>query len=193
MSDPNHSTSAPENETAIARTPRRRWFPIAAIALAAALVGAVASQAFSQGGPPWGSGGVMHGPMYMMGPPPDAATAAERADRMVRHLAIDIDATAEQQDKLRAIAKAAAADLFPLREKMQADRERARSLLTQPTIDRAAIEAFRADQMAVADQASRRIAKAIGDAAEVLTPEQRRKLDERLERRRSHWHGWRRG
>ena len=63
-------------------------------------------------------------------------------------------------------------------------------------VDRAAIEALRAEQLALADAASKRFAQALGDTAEVLTPEQRRKIDDRLtelRERRGFWHGWRRG
>ena len=80
--------------------PRRRWFLLTAGALAAALTGAVATTALSEGGPPWVRGGMMGGPFHMGGPLSPAA-AEDRADRMVRHLAIEIDATPEQQDKLR--------------------------------------------------------------------------------------------
>jgi Spy/CpxP family protein refolding chaperone len=172
--------------------PRRRWFLLTAGALAAALTGAVATTAFSEGGPPWMRGGIMGGPFHMGGPLSPAA-AEDRADRMVRHLAIEIDATPEQQDKLRSIAKATVRDLLPLRDKAQSARERARGLLTQSTVDRPAIEAFRREQMALADEASRRIANALTDAAEVLTPEQRRKIDEHVQWRRSRWRSWHRG
>jgi len=123
----------------------------------------------------------------------DPAQAEERADRVMRHLAIEIDATPQQQEQLRAIAKAAVKDLVPMREKAQAARERAHALLTQPNVDRTAIEAFRAEQVALADTASKRIAQALGDAAEVLTPEQRRKIDDQISARRAYWHGWHRG
>jgi Spy/CpxP family protein refolding chaperone len=115
---------------------------------------------------------------------------------MIRHLAVEVDATREQEEKLRALARSAVKDLLPMREQARAARERARSLLTQPTLDRAAIEAFRTEQMALMDAASRRIAQALADAAEVLTPEQRQKLDERLMEFREHrgfWRPWHRG
>ena len=83
-----------------------------------------------------------------------------------------------------------------MREKVLSARQRGRVLLTQPSIDRAAIEALRAEQMALADAASKRFTQALGDVAEVLTPEQRRKIDDRLtemRERRGFWHGWRRG
>jgi Spy/CpxP family protein refolding chaperone len=98
------------------------------------------------------------------------------ADRMIRHLAVEIDATAEQQDKLQSIVHAAVKDLLPVREKVEAAKTTARELLTQQTIDRAALEKLRADQIALHDAASRRLIQAIADAAETLTAEQRRKI-----------------
>jgi Spy/CpxP family protein refolding chaperone len=184
------ASSAPQPPTAPRRA--RRYFAIAAIVIAAGLAGAVATQALSQG---FGSGR-WHGPGMMGGPfggPIDPARAEERADRMVRHLAIEIDATAEQQEKLRTIVKAAVKDLVPLREKAQAARQRARQLLTQPTIDRAAIESFRSEQIAQMDAASKRLTQALGDAAEVLSPEQRQKISEHMMERRGRWRGWHRG
>jgi Spy/CpxP family protein refolding chaperone len=159
---------------------------VTAAVLAVALTGAVATHAFSEGGPGhWRPG--------LMGASFDPAQAEERADRMIRHLAIEADATAEQQEQLRAIARAAVKDLVPMREKAVAARQRARTLLTQATVDRSAIESFRAEQIALADAASRRLAQALADAAETLTPDQRRKLDDRLGRARGYMRGWHRG
>jgi protein CpxP len=189
MSDQS-STPSPRSDGQPPAPRRRRaasWLLLATLTLTAALTGAAASRAFSQYH--W------HGPSFM-GPPFDPARAEDRADRAVRHLAIEIDASNDQQDKLRGIVRGLVQDLLPMREKAMAARERGRTLLTQPSIDRAAIEALRAEQMALADGASRRLAQALGDAADVLTPEQRRKLDERLaefRERRGFWHGWRRG
>ncbi len=111
------------------------------------------------------------------------------ADRAVRHLAIEIDATAEQQDKLRAIVRDAVKDLLPVREKMMSARATARELLTQQTVDRAAIEKFRADMIATHDAVSKRVVQAVADAAEVLTPEQRRKISDMVAAHRGHWGG----
>ena len=121
------------------------------------------------------------------------AQIEDRVDRGIRHAAVELDATPEQQEKLRAIAKAAVKDLLPMREKAKAARARAAELLTQPKVDRAAIEAFRAEQMALAEAASKRFAQAVTDAAEVLTPEQRQKAHEWMQWRRGFWHRWRRG
>jgi periplasmic protein CpxP/Spy len=196
MTDPLTSSPSPQHSAQAAR--RRGWPLIAAGTVAAALAGAAATQAFSQGGfePPWARPGFM-GPGFMgpglMGGRLDPAQAEDMADRVVRHFAIEIDATPQQQERLREIVKGAVKDLIPLREQAQAGRERARTLLTQSTIDRAAIESFRNDEMTLADTASKRIAQAFADAAEVLTPEQRRKIDERIMARRAYWQGWHRG
>ena len=55
------------------------------------------------------------------------------------------DATADQQGKIATIAKAAVGDLRALREKAQAARAQAVTLLTAPAIDRTAIERLRAN------------------------------------------------
>jgi Spy/CpxP family protein refolding chaperone len=165
----------------------RRWLWLATLTLTAALTGAAASRAVSQH--------YWHG-SSLMGASFDPARAEDRADRAVRHLAIEIDASTEQQEKLRSIVKGLVQDLLPMREKALAARQRGRTLLIQPGIDRAGMEALRAEQLALADAASKRFTQALGDAAEVLTPEQRRRLDERLaefRERRGFWHGWRRG
>jgi Spy/CpxP family protein refolding chaperone len=48
--------------------------------------------------------------------------------------------------------------------------------LRQPKTDRAALEALRAEHLALADDVSKRLAAGLADAADVLTPEQRAKL-----------------
>ncbi len=94
-----------------------------------------------------------------------------RADRMIRHLAVEIDATSEQQDKLKSILHETVKDVLPVRDKMLAARATARELLTQPTIDRAALEKLRADQIATHEAVSKQIVQAVADAADALTPE----------------------
>jgi periplasmic protein CpxP/Spy len=152
----------------------RRGIFLAALVIAAGFTGAYANSAFSYG-PGFGHGRWHHGAMFA---PFDPARAEERADRMIRHLAIEIDATNEQQDKLRAVAKATVRDLVPMREKALAARSKARELLIQPSVDRSELERFRTEQVALAEAFSKRVAQAIGDAAEILTPEQRRKLND---------------
>jgi protein CpxP len=178
------TSSTPDSGPKSCRGAGRRTAFIVVLALVAGLTGAAITSAFSNG-PGFGHGfGHGFGPGHwhggMMGGSFDPAQAEDRADRMVRHMAIELDATDAQQDKLRAVVKAAVKDLIPLREKVQAARLKARELLTQPTIDRAEIEKFRAEHLALADTFTKRVAQAIGDAAEILTPDQRRKLNDHL-------------
>ena len=108
-------------------------------------------------------------------------------DRMLRHLYVEIDATEDQKQRLAPIVKEAVKDLAPLREKFHATRKQAIELFTQDRIDPAAVESLRAEKMRLADEASRRFSRALSDAAEVLTPEQRKGLAQRLERHRHRW------
>jgi Spy/CpxP family protein refolding chaperone len=72
---------------------------------------------------------------------------------------------------------------LPLRENFHAGRREAIELLSQERVDPAALEALRAKKIGLADEASRRLTRAIGEAAEVLTPAQRKELAARFARR----------
>lgn len=197
------SDRIPTSETTASDRPRRgrlaTYAALVAFGLALVGIGAFATNSFSQGfGLPFGHGqGFMRGPGFWHGRPfgPggfDPARAEERADRMIRHISVEVDATADQQEKLRGIVKNAVKDMLPLREKMFATRQQARALLLGQTVDRAAIEKLRADRIAVADALSKRFTQALADAAEVLTPEQRHKLEDLLPPAGG-WRGWSRG
>jgi Spy/CpxP family protein refolding chaperone len=58
--------------------------------------------------------------------------------------------------------------------------------LAAPTIDRAKIEAMRAEHMKDMDAMSKRMTQAMTDAAEVLNPEQRQKLAQHMAERQQH-------
>ena len=173
------------------RSGRRGMLVIAllAVALVAGVTGNILATAFGQG-LPWHHFGMHRG--FMFGDPLTPAQIDDRIDRMTKHMAIELDATADQQIKLATIAKAAVGDLRALREKAQAARSQAVALLTAPSIDRTAIERLRTEQIGLAETASKRIAQALADVAEVLNPEQRRKVADWI----SHsgpWARWHRG
>jgi Spy/CpxP family protein refolding chaperone len=107
----------------------------------------------------------------------------EHLDRMLKHLYVEIDATDAQKQRLDPIVKQAASDLRPLREKVRDARRRGAELFSAETIDRGAIERARVEQIGTADAASKRFTQALTDVAEVLTPEQRKKLAARFARR----------
>jgi periplasmic protein CpxP/Spy len=195
MSD--RTSASPTTTAAAARSGRLAKITVAlALGLGLAATGAFATTSFSQGfGPPFGHG-YWHGPGNWHGGPFgggfDPARAEERADRMIRHISVEVDATAEQQEKLRGIVKNAVKDMLPMREKMVAARQQAPELVFGQSVDRAAIEKLRSEQIGTVDALSKRFTQALADAIEVFTPEQRRKLEGLLPPVGG-WRGWWRG
>jgi len=160
---------------------RRGFFRRAAIVgTVAAALGGLGWKAYAHGG---GWRGHHAGPL-------DPATLDTAVERMLKHLYVEIEATEAQKEKIGPIVKSAARDLLPLRDKLHAARASGIGLLKADTVDRAAIERLRGDQVTLADQASRRFTQALADLAEVLTPAQRKELAAHFVRRQGRWgHG----
>jgi protein CpxP len=173
MADQSSTSSSPNPSQGRTCRSRKGLFVIAflAVAVVAGLTGNMLTTAFGQGFAmhAWHDGGFMGGPLT-------PAQIDDRIDRMTKHMAIELDASTDQQAKIASIAKAAVNDLRPLHEKAHAARSQAVALLTAPTIDRSAIERLRAEQIGLAETASKRIAQAVADASETLSPDQRRKV-----------------
>ncbi|MFM1817088.1 MAG: hypothetical protein RLZ98_3783 [Pseudomonadota bacterium] len=129
---------APENRPNACK--RRGRFAIFAVALAliAGIAGVAVTKAVSH------AGGFGHGFMRGMHGPMDAATANRRAERAMKHLAVEVDATPEQTSKLVAIAQGAVKDLLPIRDQLMAGRGEIKDLLLAANVDKAAIEKMRA-------------------------------------------------
>lgn len=113
-----------------------------------------------------------------------------RPEAMHEHLQVgvkwalrDVDATADQQARVSSILDAAMSDLHRLKDQHAANRDEFRAQLAGDTVDRDALERIRKAELALAEEASRRLVQAVADAAEVLTPEQRKALAERHARR----------
>jgi len=163
--------------SAASRKRLRRW---TLAGLAATAAGAFAFHRIAHaGGHGCGPGRFMHhGQM-------DPETMGKFIDWRVSAMLSHVDASAEQKTKVANIAKAAARELAPLREQHRAARDRAMALMVAPTIDRAALEKLRADELALADTLSKRAVQSLADAAEVLTSAQREKLAQRWKDRRA--------
>jgi len=119
------------------------------------------------------------GPGRHHGPP-----SAEDVDFFVDWTLSRVDASEDQKARAREIARSGAEALGDLHRRHRENRERWTALLTADPVDRGALEALRADELALADEASRRLVGDVAALAELLTPEQRASLAERA----AAWH-----
>lgn len=123
-----------------------------------------------------GGGGWPHGGM-------DGEEMAEHLQVHVQHVLDEVDATAEQKAQVKDIVAAATRDLQALHAQHGNGHKALHEIFTAPTIDRVRLEAVRAEHMQALDAASKRCAAALADAADVLTPEQRALLGEKMAKR----------
>jgi Spy/CpxP family protein refolding chaperone len=123
-----------------------------------------------------GGGGMHHGGM-------GAEEMTEHLQTHVRHVLEEVDATPEQKTQINDIVAAATKDLEALHQQHGGVHEQLHEIFTAPAIDRVKLEAVRAEHMQALDAASKRCAAALADAAEVLTPEQRKTLGEKMAKR----------
>jgi periplasmic protein CpxP/Spy len=120
------------------------------------------------------------------GGPPTIEEARDHAEFFAAFALHRLDATPDQQQRVQKIIDGTVDSAFPIVEKHRTQRDQLHAILEAPTIDRAAIERLRVEEVGLADNLSRVLATAIGDAAEVLTTEQRAELVQHLERFRHH-------
>ena len=109
------------------------------------------------------------------------AEVSAHVDHMLKHFYVEIDATDAQKAQIGPLVKQAVNDLMPLHSQLQDAHSRAMQALEQPTVDRGALEAARAEHLQLADEASKRIVQLIGDVGDALTPAQRKALAEHIE------------
>ena len=191
---PPAASPAPQPAPKPSRTSRVLY--ASALLLGGGVIGAVVvGPSIGQGwydGPRWERGWGPHGGHhYGMGPGGfgDRMFGPSRFERGMDRVLWFIDASSEQRSKIRGVLERTADDLFALREKHIEGRRAIVATLGAATIDRAKLETLRADQMKLAETASKRITDSLAEAAEVLNPTQRADLARWAER----WHRWRHG
>lgn len=166
--------------TKAVRLPRRQTARLVRWMAASVLLVAAVAAAFSvraQAHDAMGYGGGAGSPMMLFGGPP--ARVGHAVDRLLEGL----NASEAQRSRIKQIATAATADLKAQRDAAHALHERALQVVTAPSIDAEAAEALRQQMSALHDQASRRTLEAMLDIANLLTPEQRAVLGERIRQR----------
>ncbi len=155
------------------RSSGRRWILAAALVAAVGAAG-LAGASYADEGLAGMHGGGHHHAM-------DPASVAKHIDKMIDKVAPD--ATAQQKARLKEIATAAFADLKPVHAQLRDAHKRVHELLMQPVIDRAALETVRVEQVQRLDTVSKRLLTAVEDAADILTPEQRARFAEHMQKR----------
>ena len=141
--------------------PKRRRLTVAAIAASLlAIAGGTLVYAHS------GSG--HHGPM--------AGRETEDHLEHMQAMLTKIGASDAQKSQIEGLLKPAFEEMKAAHEAHSAAFEQFHEAITAPSIDRAKIEALRAEQLKSLDEASKRMLTAITDAAEVLSPDQRAAL-----------------
>lgn len=150
------------------------------------LIGALAA---GLGGAFFASGCGRHGHSHGWGGGPghhamDPQAAAERAEFAADWALNKVNATDAQRQQVKGLVKSAIVDLMPLRDQHLATRKAFLELLAQPAVDRQKLEDLRRDELQRAEAGSQRLAKAIADVADVLTPQQRAELIKLAERHR---------
>ena len=161
---------APVRPARPARKPRRlrRFLFASALLVTGGVIGAViAGPVRSQGwyGPPMHHGLRSHRTRSGFG---DRMFFPGRIERGVERLGWVGRCLERAEAEDHAITQKAADDIFELRAKHLEARKQLVETLAAPTVDRARLEALRADQMKLAETATKRVTDAVAEVAEVL-------------------------
>lgn len=137
---------------------------IVPVLLAAGICGAraYADEAFGFG----------HGGMGAGNPEQHKAFMERRLDKMLDN----VKATDSQRTAIKAIFERMFADMRPIHQQHKALHDQIAAAFAADTVDRAAVENLRKQIPTLVDQASQVFSKALLDASQVLTPEQRQTL-----------------
>jgi Spy/CpxP family protein refolding chaperone len=153
----------------------RRWLAIAVVGLALAVLGVGATSDLANGAGLFGGHGRHHG----------GWSADERAEHV--KLAVEwalrwVDATSEQEQRVAAILEAQLPVFEALAARHRESHPAVVAALAGEQVDRAALEAVRISELALAEEASQQLVAVVADVAEVLTAEQRAELARLAER-----------
>jgi protein CpxP len=173
------TTTATTNETtSTTRGPRRgRWMLLAIPAILGAGIFAMRAQAEA--------GGFGFGPGMGGSPDMHRAFMARRLDK-----ALDaVQATESQRTAIKAIFARMASEMQPIHQQHRQLHDALASALGAETVDRAAVEKLRVQAAALFDQGSQVFSRAILDAAQVLSSDQRQVLVKHFQERHGRRHG----
>jgi len=157
------------NNSALRMRPLFKRLAALALVVGVAVTVGVTAIAHTAGGGGWHHGRAM-----------TAADMDAHVDEMLQHIYSEIDVTDAQKAQIDPLVKQAVAECAPLHERFRAAHVDMLALFGADRIDRDAIERVRSENMRLADEATQRVARLVGDVADVLTPEQRKALVARI-------------
>ena len=111
-----------------------------------------------------------------------AAEAKEHVEHMSEWVLDRVDATDDQQTRVTTILNNSVDQMWDMRNQHRDNRDQLVEVLSQPTIDRQALENIQREELRLADAASSQFLRAVADVADVLTVEQRREMLEHFEK-----------
>ena len=114
----------------------------------------------------------------------DATQVTERLQHASAWVLGRVDATEAQRERIDAILAGAVDDIFPMRAEHYAHRRDLIAEFSRPQVDRAELERIRVEELALAEKATVRLLDATVAIADVLDPEQRQQLVEKLAKHR---------
>ncbi|MGZ5207267.1 MAG: Spy/CpxP family protein refolding chaperone [Caldimonas sp.] len=166
------------------------------IGMTVTLLAAIGLSAWAQPGPPpgmegghgmmhHGMGGDMGGMRGGMGHGMMFGGSPEHMGRAIDHMLDGLNASDSQRSQIKQIAAQAAADLKAQAAAGRGLHQRGMQIFTAPTVDAGAAEQLRQQMLQQHDQMSKRMTQAMVAVANVLTPEQRAKIGERIKDRQA--------
>jgi protein CpxP len=106
----------------------------------------------------------------------------EKGERFLARMTKTLDLSAEQQEKIKAIMDEHRNKVAPLRQDLDENRDKLRQATKADTFDEAAIRTLAAGQAAAKTELVVERARMMSQIHAVLTPEQRKLADEKMER-----------
>jgi len=163
--------SSPPSPPLGARPPRRRWLALLLVPVAAGVLGASVASAHGFGG-----GGPRGGGMAFM---------QERMD----HLLAAAGASDAQKSQIKGIWDKLRPQLQPLHKQHADGRRQIGEAMAAATIDVARVEQLRKQSIDTMDKISALMTQGMVQSAQVLTPDQRKLVLQKIEERRGHHRG----
>ena len=151
-------------------------------------IGAVLQTAHAAPGGHGAMGG--HGDMAAMGGRGTGMDGGGQMGQMghMGHMSRVLDrvgASAEQKGQIKTIMESAHNELKPVHAQMKLLRDQSTALFTQPAVDANAAEALRLQMQTLHGQISKRMLQVMVESSRVLTPDQRAKMADMMNKRRA--------